>query len=477
MTRLARLGLLVLLLLPLSLSAQDRRAMTTDDGLDMVRVGDAMISPDGAWVFYSLSELDWEENEREETYYMVSAEGGDPFPFIGEEGGSSFEFSPRGTYLSFTRSVDGDRQLFLMRTAGGEAIQLTDHEESVGRYVWADDESRIYFTADDPRDPEVEKEIENGADAIFVDEGPNGQGVDRWNDFWWVEVGMPADPVEPTRLTEEEHIVGSFDVSPDGRRIVYTRRTENRRNQGNLSEIHLLDVATGEDRALTANAAPEGSPTFSPDGTRIAFEAPDDEEWELRNDKIWVMDAEGGEPRQITGDFVGSIRGWWWAPDGASIVFNGLQRTDANVYRVSVGSGAVEQLTDRTGTVGVADLSADHGRMVYTFDDFDTPPDLWTGTLDDRAATRLTEANPELTSQVAFGQGSVIRWESADGMEIEGLLMTPAGWDGAEDLPLLLHIHGGPAGVFPTCAAPAATPTSCCGATCATSGAVTTRTS
>ena len=297
MTRLARLGLLVLLLLPLSLSAQDRRAMTTDDGLDMVRVGDAMISPDGAWVFYSLSELDWEENEREETYYMVSAEGGDPFPFIGEEGGSSFEFSPRGTYLSFTRSVDGDRQLFLMRTAGGEAIQLTDHEESVGRYVWADDESRIYFTADDPRDPEVEKEIENGADAIFVDEGPNGQGVDRWNDFWWVEVGMPADPVEPTRLTEEQHIVGSFDVSPDGRRIVYTRRTENRRNQGNLSEIHLLDVATGEDRALTANAAPEGSPTFSPDGTRIAFEAPDDEEWELRNDKIWVMGAEGGEPR------------------------------------------------------------------------------------------------------------------------------------------------------------------------------------
>ena len=57
--------LLILLALAVPVSGQERRAMTTDDGLDMVRAGDAIISPDGSWVLFSRSELDWEENERE----------------------------------------------------------------------------------------------------------------------------------------------------------------------------------------------------------------------------------------------------------------------------------------------------------------------------------------------------------------------------------------------------------------------------
>ncbi len=63
--------------------AQERRAMTTDDGLDMVNVGGAIMSPDGEWVFYSRSELNWDENKRESKYYMIPSAGGDPFQFIG----------------------------------------------------------------------------------------------------------------------------------------------------------------------------------------------------------------------------------------------------------------------------------------------------------------------------------------------------------------------------------------------------------
>ncbi len=99
--------------------------MTTDDGLEMVSVGNALMSPDGQRVLYSRSELNWDDNKRETTYHMIPAGGGESFQFIGKDGGSGFQFSPDGDYLSFRRAVDEVQQIFVMRTNGGEAVQLT----------------------------------------------------------------------------------------------------------------------------------------------------------------------------------------------------------------------------------------------------------------------------------------------------------------------------------------------------------------
>jgi dipeptidyl aminopeptidase/acylaminoacyl peptidase len=68
--------------------------MTVDDGLNMVRIEDVLMSPDGELVFYSKSELDWDENKRKKKYYMVPADGGEARQFIGDAGGSAFRFSP-----------------------------------------------------------------------------------------------------------------------------------------------------------------------------------------------------------------------------------------------------------------------------------------------------------------------------------------------------------------------------------------------
>ena len=70
------LTLLIAFVLAVPVAGQEQRAMSTDDGPDMVQVGGAMISPDGSWVLFSRSELNWEENERETTWWRVSVEGG-----------------------------------------------------------------------------------------------------------------------------------------------------------------------------------------------------------------------------------------------------------------------------------------------------------------------------------------------------------------------------------------------------------------
>ena len=172
-----------------------RRPMTVDDGLNLVRVGGALLSPDGEWVFYSRSELDWGENKRKTTYHHMPVDGGEEqgFQFIGEEGGSSFQFSPDGKYLSFVRKADEDSQIFLMRTAGGEGVALTEHEGGVGSYRWSGDSRRLFFTAAKPKSDEEKKAEKAGEDAIFVDEGPNGQRAGRWRQLWMFDLASKKE--------------------------------------------------------------------------------------------------------------------------------------------------------------------------------------------------------------------------------------------------------------------------------------------
>ena len=438
-----KLTLLIAFVLAVPVAGQEQRAMTTDDGLDMVRVGDAMISPDGSWVLFSKSELNWEENERETTWWRVSAEGGEPYRYIGDDGGGDFQFSPAGSRLAFIRSVNDESQLFLLPTTGGEAVQLTEHETSISSYAWSEDGSKIIFVAPEPTADEEEKAREAGYDAIFVDEGPNGQQSGNWNNLWLIEVESGVE----RRLTDNDHRIGSFSVAPSGDRILFTSRTENRRNQQNRSEIQLLEVATGTMLQLTDNSAPEGRLSWAPDGRSFAYTARTDGEWELLLDKIWVMDLDGGSRRIVSGAFDGNIGNFVWAPDASAILFSGLHGTNNNLYRINLGSDSVEQITSSVGSLAPSSFSRDRAKMAYVFQDFDTPADIWVGLTDGTDAVRLTDLNPTIIEEIVLGQGEVIRWESRDGTEIEGILMLPAEYQSGP-LPLLLHIHGGPAGVF-----------------------------
>jgi len=442
-TVMRNLTLLIVFVLAVPVAGQERRAMTTDDGLDIVQVGGAMISPDGSWVLFSKSELNWEENERETTWWRVSTEGGEPYRYIGDDGGGNFQFSPDGSRLAFTRSVDDESQLFLLPTTGGEAVQLSEHETSIGSYAWSEDGLKIIFVATEPSTEEEEEAREAGYDAIFVDEGPNGQQSGNWNNLWLIEVESGAE----RRLTDTDHRIGSFSVAPNGDRILFTSRIENRRNQQNLSEIQLLEVEAGTIRQLTVNSAPEGRLSWAPDGRSFAYTARTDGEWELLLDKIWVMDPDGGDRRIVSGAFDGNIGNFVWAPDASAILFSGLHGTNNNLYRINLGSDSVEQITSSVGSLAPSSFSRDRAKMAYVFQDFDTPADIWVGPTDGAGAVQLTDVNPTITDELVLGQGEVIRWESRDGTEIEGILMLPAEYQSGM-LPLLLHIHGGPAGVF-----------------------------
>jgi dipeptidyl aminopeptidase/acylaminoacyl peptidase len=409
----------------------------------MDSVGGALMSPGGEWVMFSKNQLDWDENERNTKWYMIPSSGGEAFEYIGDEGGGSFQFSPDGKYLTLTRSVDGDRQIYWMRTAGGEAVQLTKHETSIGSYQWSNDSKRIFFVATDKRPDDESTIVNEDDDVVFVDEGPNGQNRSYWSNLWVFDV----ENHEITQITDEEFVLGGFDVSPDSARIAFSARYTNRRNDADKNEIYFVEFSSGEISRLTDNNAPESVAEWSPDGKMFTLTAADDKEWMNRNTKIWLLDPVLGEHRLLSDGFEGSPRGAVWTPEGGHLLFSGQQGANTNLFRMDAQTGEFEKLTNFQGSMSISSWSADRTKYVYSFSDYDTPADLWVGFVDGSEPVRLTHANPQI-DELQLAEMRVIQWESHDGMMIEGLLHLPIGYEEGDMVPLILNIHGGPAGSF-----------------------------
>ncbi len=416
------------------------RPMTVDDLLGLVRVGNVLVSPDGTQVFYSLSELDWDENQRRTRYFMVPFSGGEARPYIGDAGGRSFRFAPDGR-LTFIRNVDDEAQVFGLPTDGGEARQLTRHKGGIGGYRWAPDGSAIFFSADEQRSEEEQRQHDLGLDPVFVDEAPNGKHEERFRNLWVHDIA--AD--EETRLTDEDFRVDAFDVSPDGQRVVLSARPDSRRNYPFMSELYLYERASGQLTRLTDNRSAERNPLWAPDGNSFLYRAPSDVDFDLRNGYFWIMDVASGQARRLDGQDQGEVGNVAWTTDGRGILFNESRGTDTNLYRLDVGTDEVSPLTDRRGTLRALAYSADRERAVFSYGNFTTPADLWSVSLSDGDPIRLTDANPAIGTTIAVADGELLNWSGKGGMQIEGVFMNSLAHQPGERQPLVVDIHGGPA--------------------------------
>ncbi|MEM7316738.1 MAG: S9 family peptidase, partial [Planctomycetota bacterium] len=351
-----------------------------------------------------------------------------------------FQFSPGGTYLSFVRSEDGVDRIFLMSMDDGEVSRLTNNQGDVFAYDWSSDESTVFFAADDARTPAEKKRYEMGEDWFFVDEGSNGRIAARWRNLWSVRLSDSR----LNQVTSGEYIVDELDVSPDGERIAFVARPDNRRNYPHTAELYLVGSTGGSVQRLTENLAPESRPIWSPDGTRLAYYAPSDENYELTKGYLWVMDPETREYRQLHAQSAGDIYGLRWAVDGKALLFSEQQGMHRNLFRLDVGKDELVALTARSGTTNVSSMSSDQKHIVFSYSNFDTPLDIYTARSDLSDVVRLTNANPWIEDEIELGETRVVNWKSKDGLDIEGILILPPGYDGGERIPLLLQIHGGP---------------------------------
>lgn len=445
---------------PQAPAAPPRRPPTVDDLLDLVQISSAQISPDGTRLLYTRSTIEsWKDNKRVSRIWMTDVATGETWPFLGDPDDRNPAWSPDGAHVAFLSkrgggsggggSGDGSPdeagpQIWVIRASGGEAWRLTDHKGDIEHFEWAPDGQRLFFVSADAKSEEEKAAEKAGDDAVFVDEGPNGQDRGRFESLW--VIGL-ADRQE-RRVLGGGLFISSFSPSPDGSRVAITYRRENTRNGEYLTEVAVVDVATGAMRDLTRNEAPERDVAWSPDGRLVSYKAPSQETWALAEEKLWAIDAGGGVPRLLSASHTGTIGRYFWTPDGRTIVFGGQRRGRGGVFALAVNDGSVRVI--RSGEWSGDLDSATRDRMVVA-GVFSTPTRPGEAGLVDLASGQLrdvTSSHPQLAG-LELASVEAVTWKSRDGLEVEGLLWRPAGSPAAK-LPLLVSVHGGPAGVWST---------------------------
>ena len=399
-----------------------------------------LLSPDGKTVFFSLSAADWDVNQRVWKYYTISSSGGDATRVLAVDGGQAFQYSPRGTYLSFVKLVDERDQVFVLDVATGDVAQISNHATDVFDYKWSADESAVYFIADDSRTAEEQARYELGADWFAVDDGSNGRIAARWRNLWKLDLDAGAE----SQITAEKLILDELDVSPDGKRVVFVARPDNRRNYPHTAELYAVDISDKALIRLTENLAPESMPRWSPDGMKIAYYAPDDQTYKLTKGYLWVLNIDTGDTTKLESQNMGDIYTLTWSTDNESLFFSEQQRMNTNIFRLHIESDSIYPITNTDGFTKLMALSADQSRMVYSYSNFNSPVEVYSSPVSRLSPVRLTQTNEWMDSEIELAESTVIRWKSNDGLDIEGMLAVPDGYDGEVRLPLLVLIHGGP---------------------------------
>ena len=433
-------------------TADETDAVSTDDrwtpalSMRYLGVSGVAISPDGSRVAYVVREplMEGDKSEYLSHIWVAASDGSRNARFTrGESSASGPAFSPDGEWLAFTTARSGSNQIWVIPMGGGEARQVTDAKPGVGQFRWSPDGDAFAFVMRDPQTDEEEKATTEKRDVILVDQNF------KFGHIYTASFDPAStETAEATRVTEGAFHVTGFDWSPDGAQFVFAHQADPRINTGRLSgDIALVPAGGGDVRQLVTGAGVESGPRWSPDGSLIAYGSTGGQPEPVGLADLYVVDPETGDTRMLPETPNRSVFVAGWSADSDEVYLNEMLGTTRHVIAVPVDGGAIRQITEGDGVVGAVAMASGVGRLALTWETSDQPGEVYVSAMDDFAPARISAVNVD-APRPAMGRTELLAWEAPDGTPVEGLLTYPVDYEEGTRVPLILNVHGGPAGVF-----------------------------
>jgi dipeptidyl aminopeptidase/acylaminoacyl peptidase len=451
--------LLVLASIMVLLAQTARRPFKLDDLARLREVRDPQISPDGQWVAYVVSTIDAKEDKSNSHIWMISFDGKNDRQITwSQDSESSPRWSPDGKYLSFTSSRPGKakgNQVWLLDRNGGEAYQLTELKGRLQGYEWSPDSKRLALVIGDP-DPEADASASPSPGAppkppkpIVIDRyryKQDGQGYLLSGRHSYIYL-FDIETKKLDRLTKTKWDESSPSWSPDGARIAFMSNHAEDPDRDPAVQLFIADAQPGAtEKQLTtpANRANRARPEWSTDGKWLYFLEGDEKKYGAYSmEHLMLVPLDGSAPPtrvKPVEDLDRGVSGLRFDKDVKALV--ALVADDRSVYPIIVTPDGIMRLLDPP--VVVSNVMTSRGHTILLSGNDTKPTEVYA--VDDKTLRQLTHQNDALMAELQIAQTEEVSFNSKDGTEVHGLLTYPAGYVKGTKVPLLLRIHGGPNG-------------------------------
>lgn len=415
--------------------SQEKQPMTFLDTINLKRVSNPRLSPDGKQILFTITNADWEKNGAVSHIWRLNTDGKGLVQMTnGKDGESGGIWSPDGTIISFITKRNDERQIHFLNNSGGEAIEFFAHKGGVLSHTWSPCGKKIYFAAQDALSEEEEQKKEDKDDAYIFEKNEKNTHI------WSVDVQTKTEK----KLTDGDFTVRGYQLSRDGTRILFSAAPSPNYDDVLNAEIWLLNPEDGSQTKITDNNIWEGRFSLSPDNTQILFIADTNERFEhYYQDTLLLVSAAGGTPKLLLPDFKYEISRAFWSADGKTIYFNANMGVHAEIFALDLASKKVKQLTNGKHVISGLDYIPEIDKVAYAVNTPHNPTTFWMTDMKNFDPRMIYDPYPELENY-KMARVEAIQWTSTDGKTVEGVLFYPVDYEKGKRYPLLAHTHGGP---------------------------------
>ena len=449
--------------------------LTVEEIVTLRSVVTAELSPDGERIAYVLQVprrpyVD-DDGPAFKELHVTDLEGRSRGYVTGKVDVGDIEWSADGGKIFYTAKRDDDEHVALYEIPidGGESRRLYAHDTDITNLELSEDGRKLAFLAADAPPEHRERLREKGFDAEVYEESAlptgvfildvarasreSGAAAGRAGGDGSREPGADdrgdGEGTEEPPLAVRADLEGSASLvrfSPDGSRYAVALAPTPLIDDFYVNrKITIVETETSRVIGRVEHEGKLGEFVWSPDGSRIAFIGAADPNDPLEG-RLYVVSANGGEPRRVSRDYPGHIEHVMWL-DAETLLYTGARGVFTEIARTRV-DGPFEIAPEPEGGPIVRTLhsNADGRRLALVAETPQHPREVYVWS-EGEGYRRLTRSNPILDERDLAPQ-EVLRYTARDGLVIEGILVGPMQRQPGRRYPVVIAVHGGPEAHF-----------------------------
>ncbi len=240
----------------------------------------------------------------------------------------------------------------------------------------------------------------------------------------------------------------SYDISPGGDQIALSMNATQPPFDNTNFDVFLL-ATDGSGRLINItqdNPADDSDPVYSPDGRYILYGRKSIPHFYADRVVMHLYDIRTGQDRALTGEIDLSCQNWFWSGDGQTIYFQAEDRAMLSIFSIPANGGSHTEVFRGGTNTGVALAGPD--KLVFAHNNLSAPADIYRLEMGTGTAIQMTRFNDEIVQDIAWGAIENVTYEGAGGAEVQMFINYPPDYNPSVKYPLVMMIHGGPHGTF-----------------------------